>query len=160
MEVALALVKPEGFDRTLDAAGTEIYTVDISYPVDRESLLLKFEDWREKWDGRSSGFGFHYSPYNLDSNPEKSFFEQLLESIGLHPDNVEDIYFTGALTDPRKTDFYVEYKDDDGKWHRYTPDFIIRRTDGKCLIVEIKAERDRDHAVNGAMGRKAMALRQ
>jgi hypothetical protein len=73
---------------------------------------------------------------------------------------VDDIYFTGALTDPRKTEFYVEYKDEDDKWHRYTPDFIIRRKDGKCLIVEIKAERDRDHAVNGAKGRKAMALRQ
>ncbi len=160
VEVALAFVKPDGFDRTLDADGTEIYTADISYPVDREHLLLSFEEWRKKWDGKSAGFGFHYSPYNLDSNPEKSFFEQLLEHIGLHPDKVEDIYFTGALTDPRKTDFYVEYKDEDGKWHRYTPDFIIRRKDGKCLIVEIKAERDRDHAINGAKGRKAMALRQ
>ena len=160
VEVALALIKPDGFDRVIDADGTEIYTADISYPVDRESLLLRFEEWREKWDGKSAEFGFHYSPYNLDSNPEKSFFEQLLEHLGLHPDKVEDIYFTGALTDPRKTDFYVEYKDEDAKWHRYTPDFIIRRKDGKCLIVEIKAERDRDHAVNGAKGRKAMALRQ
>ncbi len=93
---------------------------------------------------RQRKFGFHYNPYNSDSNPEKSFFEQLLEHIGLHPDKVEDIYFTGAITDPRKTDFFVEYKDEDGKWHRYTPDFIIRRKDGKCLIVEIKAEDDRD----------------
>jgi type III restriction enzyme len=140
VEVALALVKPDGFDRTLGADGTEIYTADISYPVDRQHLLLPFEEWREKWEGKSAGFGFHYEPYNLDSNSEKSFFEQLLESIGLHPDKVEDIYFTGALTDPRKTDFYVEYKDEDGKWHRYTPDFIIRRKDGKCLIVEIKGD--------------------
>lgn len=28
-----------------------------------------------------------------------------------HPDKVEDIYFTGALTDPREPDFYVECKD-------------------------------------------------
>ncbi len=45
---------------------------------------------------------------------------------------------TGALTDPKKTDFYVEYRGEDGNWHRYTPDFVIRRKDGKCLIVEIK----------------------
>jgi type III restriction enzyme len=160
VEVALALVKPEGFDRSLDADGTEIYTADISYPVDREPLLLSWDEWRQKWGGKSAAFGFHYSPYDLDSNPEKSFFEQLLEHLGLHPGQVEDIYFTGALTDPRKTDFYVEYKDEDGKWHRYTPDFIIRRKDGKCLIVEIKAERDRNHAVNGANGRKAMAVRR
>ena len=31
---------------------------------------------------------------------------------------------------------------------------------GKCLIIEIKADRDRDHAVNGVKGRKALALRQ
>ena len=160
VEVALALVKPDGFECVLEADGTEFYTAEISYPIDREPLLLKFEEWRERWDGKAAGFGFHYNPYNADSNPEKSFFEQLLEHIGLHPDKVEDIYFTGAITDPRKTDFYVEYKDEDGKWHRYTPDFIIRRKDGKCLIVEIKAERDRTHAVNGENGRKAMALRQ
>jgi type III restriction enzyme len=154
------LVKPDGFERGLDADGTEFYTAEISYPIDRESLLLKFDEWRERWDGKAAGFGFHYNPYNTDSNPEKSFFELLLEHIGLHPDRVEDIYFTGAITDPRKTDFFVEYKDEDGKWHRYTPDFIIRRKDGKCLIVEIKAERDRNHTINGENGRKAMALRQ
>jgi hypothetical protein len=159
VEVALALVKPDGFERVLEADGTEFYTAEISYPIERESLLLKFDEWRERWDGKAAAFGFHYNPYNADSNPEKSFFEQLLEYIGLHPDKVEDIYFTGAITDPRKTDFFVEYKDEDGKWHRYTPDIIIRRKDGKCLIVEIKAERDRDHAVKGEHGRKAMALR-
>ena len=75
VEVALALVKPEGFDRALDADCTEVFTAEISYPVDREKLLLHFDEWRGKWDGKSAAFGFHYSPYNLDSNPEKSFFE-------------------------------------------------------------------------------------
>ncbi len=157
VEIALALVKPDGFERVLDEDGTEFYTAEISYPIEREEklLILGYEAWKDK----AGKFGFHYTPYNFDSNPEKSFLELLLEHIGLHPDKVEDIYFTGAITDPRKTDFFVEYKDEDGKWHRYTPDFIIRRKDGKCLIVEIKAERDRNHAVNGENGRKAMALR-
>jgi len=105
-------------------------------------------------------FGFHYTPYNFDSNPEKSFFEQMLAHLNLKPDVVEDIYFTGALTDPTKTDFFVEYKDDTGKWRRYTPDFVIRRKDGRVLIVETKREHDRSHPVDGEKGKKAMAMRR
>ncbi|NCO96424.1 MAG: restriction endonuclease subunit R, partial [Armatimonadetes bacterium] len=67
---------------------------------------------------------------------------------------------TGALTDPNKTDFFVEYRGEDDRMHRYTPDFVLRRKDGKCLIVEIKAEHDKAHPVDGETGRKAMALRQ
>ena len=78
----------------------------------------------------------------------------------MHSDQVEDIYFTGALTDPQKTDFYVEYKGVDGGWHRYSPDFLVRRKDGKCLIVEIKSEREIDHPIDGKEGAKAMATRK
>lgn len=157
VERALALVRPEGFDRHLDASsGVEVYTAEIVYPKDREHLLLHCEDLRDN----EGNFGFHYSPYNFDSNPEKSFFEQMLRELNQKPDDVEDIYFTGALTDPAKTDFYVEYKDDKGKWRRYTPDFVIRRKDGKAMIVEIKREHDRDHPVDGEQGRKALALRK
>ncbi len=73
---------------------------------------------------------------------------------------MEDIYFTGGLTDPGRTDFYVEYKGDDGKWHRYTPDFVIRKKNGKCLIVEIKAERERHDSIDGEGGSKALAVRR
>jgi hypothetical protein len=60
--------------------------------------------------------------------------------------------------DPNKADFYVEYKDNKGKWRRYTTDFVIRRKpgkgqkpcSGKVLIVEIKAERERAHSLGGA----------
>lgn len=84
------------------------------------------------------------------------------------PPVVEYIYFAGGLTDPNKTDFFVEYKDEGGKWRRYTPDFVIRKKPrkgetpggGKVLIVEIKKEHDRDHPVDGERGRKAMALRR
>ena len=88
--------------------------------------------------------------------------------LNMKPDEVEDVYFTGAITDPAKTDFYVEYKDDKGKMRRYTPDFIIRRKpkqggkhgSGRVVIVEIKREHDRAHPVDGENGRKAMALRK
>jgi type III restriction enzyme len=152
VEKALALIKSEGFEKSIEQ-DTEVYTAEISYPVAKESLLQRWEEWREA----SKNFGFHYTPYNFDSQPEIDFFEQLLNEMNLHPGNVEDIYFTGALTDPKKTDFFVEYKGEDELWHRYTPDFIIRRKDDKYLIVEIKREHDRDHPVDGQYGRKAMA---
>ncbi|MGD9520127.1 MAG: restriction endonuclease subunit R, partial [Armatimonadota bacterium] len=156
VERALALVRPEGFERDLDPSGVEVYTAEIIYPKDREHLLLDCEALRDN-DGN---FGFHYTPYNFDSNPEKDFFEQMLRELNQKPEDIEDIYFTGALTDPAKTDFYVEYKDDKGKWRRYTPDFVIRRTDGRTLIVEIKREHDREHPLDGERGRKALALRK
>jgi type III restriction enzyme len=169
VELSLALVKPEGFKSELTAEGNEVYTAEIAYPVEREQLLLGWEAMHERNDG---AYGFHYSPYNFDSNPEKSFFGQLLEHLNQHPEQVEDIYFTGALTDPKKTDFYVEYKGEDEKWHRYTPDFVIRRKDGRCLIVEIKsaqfeaatkgdlARYDQGEAVVTVEGRKAVALKK
>jgi len=160
VERALALIKPDGFTRSLTADGTETYTAEIRYPVDREHLLAHFTEWQSRHGGKSAAFGFHYTPYNFDSNPELHFFETLFEHLGLHPDQVEDIYFTGAITDPRKSDFFVEYLGEDNRWHRYTPDFIIRRRDGRCLIVEIKAERERNDTVNGEKGTKALAVRE
>jgi type III restriction enzyme len=84
----------------------------------------------------------------------------LLEHLGLHPERVEDIYFTGGITDPRKSDFFVEYRGEDDRWHRYTPDFVIRRKDGRCLIVEIKSENMRKHPVDGLTGTKSLAVRK
>ena len=138
VEIALALVKPEGFDKTIAADGTETYTAEISYPVSHERLLLSWERFRES---NAHDFGFHYDPYNFDSQPEADFFTTLLHQLNIAPEEVEDIYFTGALTSSAKSDFAIEYKDADGKWRSYTPDFILRRKDGRCLIIEIKDAR-------------------
>jgi hypothetical protein len=62
----------------------------------------------------------------------------------------------------------VEYKDDKGKWRRYTPDFLIRKKphaggkpgSGQVFIVEIKRQYDRDHPIDGVNGRKALAVRK
>jgi len=123
VDVALALVKPEGF--TLEQMnGAEVYTAEIIYPKDKEKLLV----WRADLAAENANdLSFHYDPYNFDSNPEVSFFEQVLVELNLRPEDIEDMYFTGAITDPEKTDFFVEYKDDKGKWRRYTPDFVIRK---------------------------------
>lgn len=156
VEVALALIKPDGFDKEIAVDGVETYTAEISYPIDREYLLTRWE----KWKNQAGNLGFHYDPYNFDSSPERSFFTQLLDDLHQHPDDIEDIYFTGATSDPQKTDFYVEYKGEDNSWHRYTPDFIVRRKDGKCLIIEIKKERDRLHIIDGETGAKAVATQK
>jgi len=157
VEVALALVKPEGFEEERDEAGDVVYTAEITYHKDKEHLLLR---WHEMAARNPGDFGFHYDPYNFDSGPEKSFFTQLLGAVNLSPAQVEDVYFTGGLHDPAKTDFFVEYKGEDGRWHRYSPDFVVRRKDGRCTIVEIKAERERNHPVDGEKGRKAIAVQQ
>ncbi len=156
VEVALALVKKEGFEKGIDEQGNETYTAEISYPIDREHLLAHYREWQK----RAGKFGFHYTPYNFDSKPEQNFFENLLELLKLKPDEVEDVYFTGALTDTKKTDFFIEYRGKDGRMHNYTPDFIVRRKDGKCLIVEIKREKERDDEIDGENGAKALATRK
>lgn len=165
VEVALALIKPEGFDKELSADGAECYTAEIVYPRDREALLV---GWEQLQHANPADFGFHYTPYDFDSNPEKSFFEQMLDHLNVNADEIEDIYFTGAITDPSRTDFFVDYKDDKGKWRRYTPDFIIRkkpgrgrkRGTGRVVIVEVKREHDRGHPVDGEKGLKSLAVRK
>jgi hypothetical protein len=173
VEWALALVRPEGFARETDEAGAEIYTAEITYPRDREHLILRREGARDN----PRDLGFHYAPYNFDSVPEQEVFRMLLRELNVAADDVEDIYFTGGLTDPAKTDFHVEYRGEDGRWHFYTPDFVIRKRGprpgaGRVLIVEVKADRfrqevaeDEARLVRGEEprlpeGRKAMALRK
>jgi type III restriction enzyme len=164
VDVALALVKPEGFKKEISSDGTDVYTADITYHKDKEHLITRLSTFKNK----AGEFGFHYDPYNFDSKPEKNFFEQILYYLNIQPKEVEDIFFTGAITDPAKTDFFVEYKDDKGKTRRYTPDFVIRKKPGKgrksgtgkVYLIEIKAENERTDAVNGENGKKAMAIRK
>jgi predicted nucleotidyltransferase len=177
VEWALALVRPEGFTRTIEADGVEVYTAEIHYPKDKEHLLLGAQKMVRE---NPAGFGFHYDPYNFDSAPEREFFVDLLKQINVHPAEVEDIYFTGGLTDPAKTDFCVEYRGEDNRWHRYTPDFVVRKRPnagdkagtGRVMIVEIKSTQfeaatredmsrsDRGKELITAEGRKAVALRK
>ena len=164
IERALALVRPEGFQAEVQADGSTVYTAEISYPVDRERYVVSMSKLK---NANPHGLGFHFDPLAFDSSPEMSFFEQVLKELNLHVWDVEDMYFTGALTDPGKTDFFVEYKDDTGHWRRYTPDFVIRKKppvggkpgSGRVLIVEVKDANKRDHAVDGELGAKAMAVR-
>lgn len=140
IEIALALIKPDGFDKEY-IEGHTIYTSEILYHIEKADLILRYERFK---DANKLDFSFHYSPYNMGSHPEKDFFLQILDALNENPDDVEDIYFIGAITNPKKTDFIFEYKDKNGKWRTYTPDFLIRKKDGKVLIIEIKGEVFRD----------------
>ncbi len=92
----------------------------------------------------NSQYGFHYEPYNFDSKPEDDFFEKLLNITNSKAKDIEDIYFTGGLTTPDKTDFHFQYKGQDGKYHQYYPDFLIKKKNGEVFIVEIKSESERE----------------
>lgn len=164
VEQALALVKEGGFLREKDELGRDVYVTEIVYPKSREQYIVhEAGNISSGW-----GFGFHYSPYDFDSNPERHFFELILKALDIEPGDVEDVYFTGGITDPAKTDFFVEYRDLKGKWRRYTPDFILRKRaprgrpkgSGRVYIVEIKREAERHDPVNGEAGAKAAAVRR
>ena len=138
IEQALALIKKEGFEEETEK-GKKVYVTEIRIQKDRmKDLLVDYKEMLMRLHQKQLTFGFHYSPYNFDSKPEKEFFEGILRELNQDPDDVEDIYFTGAITDPKKTDFIFEYKDNEGKWRNYSPDFLIRKKNGKMLIVEIK----------------------
>lgn len=153
IEVALALVKHKGFKKEEKDKKTD-YTAEIIYHKDKEKHLLhykKFKEHNKDWYQMEFNFCFHYTPYNFDSNPEKDFFEQLLMILNEKPADIEDIYYTGAIYNPDRTDFIFEYKGKDGRWHNYTPDFLIKRENGKMVIVEIKAPQFRDEAKEKAL---------
>lgn len=162
IEVALAVVRPEAFLEEHDG-DTAIRTAEITYRKDHSDRLWKVEDARADY---ACDFGFHYTPYKFDSLPEKDFLAKVLATLSVQPGEIEDVFFTGAFGRD-KTDFIVEYKGQDGRWHPYSPDFLIRRKpeagdapgSGRLLIVEIKQERLRGDEVDGENGRKAMAMR-
>lgn len=145
VEFALALVKTAGFNKE-----DKNYVTEIVYHKDKEHLLKRYEEFKEL---NKRDYGFHYNPYKFDSNPEVDFFQQLLVMLNENPVDVEDVYFTGAVDDPKKTDFLFKYKGKDGEYHNYSPDFLIRRKNGKMLIVEIKAERFKEPAKEKEMRR-------
>jgi len=161
VEEALAIIRLNNFDgesnfKTDDEG--RLYT-EIRYTKGNDINFLR----KEKTDNNTNDFGFHYTPYNFDSSPEKDFYINLLNMINEKPEDVEDIYFTGALTDPNKTDFYFEYKGNDNQFHNYFPDFVIRKKakgkkESKFYIVEIKAENERDDTIVGEKGMKKLKM--
>jgi len=155
VERDLRIIRPDGFDAvTVD--GEEVREADISYPADREHLIWGLDRVREN----TGGYGFHYVPYNFDSTPEADFYEKILLELNLTPADVQDVYFTGAITDPRKTDLSFAYAKPDGSDGRYTPDFVIHATGDRWMLVEVKMTSRRADPVEGVNGTKAAAIRK
>ncbi|SDJ00648.1 TnsA endonuclease N-terminal domain-containing protein [Alteribacillus bidgolensis] len=78
---------------------------------------------------------FHLDTYCFDSKPEKKFFEDIAKS-----EEIRNIYFTGMLTHGQ-SEFFIQYIDPESNTVRsYYPDFLIRKTDGKWLIIEVKGD--------------------
>jgi hypothetical protein len=151
-ERELAILRPDGFEHvTVD--GEEFHESTVSYPADRASMI-----WDLDRIGENPGdYGFHYVPYNFDSTPEADFYERVLAQLNLDPDEVQDIYFTGAITDPAKTDLSFSYPHGD-RDARYTPDFVIHAVGDRWMLVEIKMTARRDDPLEGRAGVKARAL--
>lgn len=168
VDVAIALVKADGFELS-ERAGKPVYTARISFAKDREPLYLMARDTPDAAHALASSF--HYEGYNFDSGPEAEFLRWALTQLQTERHQIEGVWFTGGITDPAKTDLYAEYLGDDGRWHRYTPDFVLRRADGKHLVVEIKRDSyspdisgdldrlSRGQAAQTLEGKKAVALK-
>lgn len=169
IDVAIALVKADGFEKS-ERAGQPVYTARISFAKEREPLYLTAGDASSDAQHALSK-SFHYEGYNFDSGPEAEFLRWALTQLQTEAHQIEGVWFTGGITDPAKTDLYAEYLGDDGRWHRYTPDFVLRRADGKHLVVEIKrdsfspdikgdlARLGRGEAPQTLEGKKAVALK-
>lgn len=169
IEVAVALVKADGFDRS-EVDGQPVYTARISFDKKNEDLYKTAQDTADAALALQSSF--HYEGYNFDSNPEAEFLDWTLGLLQAHPHQIEGLWFTGGLTDAGKTDLRAEYLGDDGRWHTYTPDFVLRRADGKHLVVEVKndklspdinadlARHAKGEAPKTLEGRKAVALKR
>ncbi len=155
-EVSLRVVKPEGFEPLPQADGSVALEAEISYPADKAAIVFGPEKLARE---NARGYGFHYLPYNFDTQPEVSYFEQVLRLLNRTPSEVSDVYFIGALTDPAKTDLTFEYRRADGKVGRYTPDFLIRCRDGRWYLTEIKRAVVREDPIEGQNGSKAAAVR-
>ncbi|MGB4468687.1 MAG: hypothetical protein WBI41_11665 [Azovibrio sp.] len=169
IDVAIALIKASGFDVREDQ-GKPVYTARISFAKERQALYKTMRDTADAALARQ--YSFHYEGYNFDSGPEAEFLDWALSLLQTEPHQIEGIWFTGGLTDPGKTDLCVEYLGYDGRWHRYTPDFVLRRADGKHLVVEIKKDSEspniatdlarlaQGQAAQTPEGRKAVALKR
>ena len=142
--MALIRVKDEDGNDVFekDADGVYVHRLRLLGRTVRQmkegGLLTARGEYKDEHD-----LSFHYTPYNFDSEPERSLFQQVLSVLGTDPDDVEAFLFTGGLTDTGKTDFHFEYLGEDKRYHRYFPDFVLVKKTGEFYIVEVKAESER-----------------
>ena len=109
------------------------FPVERQISEDQERLVMKPDGGRER--------SYHLDHYIFDSGEERKLFEMLLSH-----ERVEEVYFTGGITDPAHNEFYVEYYDElSGRWRRYFPDFFLKLTSDGWMVVEVKREDQTEH---------------
>jgi len=159
----LALIRTHGddgnalFKRNADGVLTHRlrYTEDTYNRITREGLLRERSDNDDPHD-----VSFHYSPYNLDSKPERDFLDKILRLLKINKRDIKAFLFTGGITDARKTDFHFEYEGTDKRYHRYFPDFVLVKNNGEFYVVEIKAENERDNPTVKAKAKAVERIRK
>jgi hypothetical protein len=96
---------------------------------------------------------FHLDNYCFDSHPENQLFWTLLQD-----QSIEKVWFTGMLTHGQ-TDFTINYIDPNSHTVRsYYPDFLIQKTDGSYVILEVKGDNMIDDEVVKAKAEYATQL--
>jgi len=103
------------------------------------SLVVSRE--QEDVEGKKSRLGFHINPYNFDSTDELEMFRYLRANLK-DGELVNDVYFTGGVTNEKHNEFYFEYQKnltDGGRISKYFPDFLIETSFGRKLVLEVKS---------------------
>ena len=124
-----------------EKSGSAQEEVDLArnFPIDRlisedqEGLVMQPDGGRER--------SYHLDHYIFDSGEEQKLFTMLLTH-----EQVEEVYFTGGITDPAHNEFYVEYYDAlAGRWRKYFPDFFLRLAGDGWMVIEVKRQDQIEH---------------
>ena len=116
-----------------EVALTRNFPIERHIGEDQERLIMTPDGGRDR--------SYHLDHYIFDSGEERKLFEMLLTH-----ERVEEIYFTGGITDPAHNEFYVEYYDElAGRWRKYFPDFFLKFADDGWMVIEVKREDQTEH---------------
>lgn len=127
-EVSLELVKDP------KPTGSDCYHVKYKDGLLVSSIFEEYKAFRRK--------SFNVDNYCFDSQPELDMFNTLL-----HDERILKVWFTGMLT-AGQTEFVINYIDPESNTVRsYYPDFLIQKTDGSYIIIEVKGDHMIDDAV-------------
>ena len=148
----LAIIKTqEGFKKSNDG-GYYYHTIRYKHNPDTSPFYYNNKrNFAESATDEANKYSksFHYEPYNFDSSAEHAFFDWIIKNIEEDKqaaESVEDVYFIGGFTTPDKTDLHFQYKGQDGRYHTYYPDFLIRKKNGQVYIIEVKGIHNEDVA--------------
>ena len=127
-EVELELVK-DPVEKGLDC-----YRVKYKHGLLASYNSDEYRNYRDK--------SFNVDNYCFDSHPEFDMFWTLLKD-----ERLSKVWFTGMLT-AGQTDFKINYIDPESNTVRsYYPDFLVQKTDGSYIIIEVKGDNKLDDAV-------------